>query len=470
MLPVVTLIGVLLAGFIVYILEEQHHSGHINLNQKADRLSKLLALSTAESVWNYDYRNVEDISNAFFGDKEISSITIIDSEQETISQLNKEQFRIQNNKTNSDELYITRTLPITKNGNVVGTLKLVLNDYHNDSSLHDFSERLVWLAMVIFAALSVLIWLISKNTLKPLTHILKGISELSAGHYHYSVQVKTSDEFGKVAAQFNAMSTKIQALQQEAVLTAMAGMEMQIATDIQLALQPQLKSLEQTRYEVAATMMPAEEVGGDYYDLLEDVDGRLWFGIGDVTGHGLLSGLVMMMTQVAANTLLRNISGLTPSNLLIYVNKILHSNIKKGLKANHHMTISFLSEINDGHFQFAGAHEAILIYRAKTGEVEKIDTKGMWLGIIPDISKQTAKGTGSFKMETNDICLLYTDGVIEIMNDKKEQYDIERLTNLMQELAPKKSMQEMTDVLYQSLMEFKEKQLDDITYLFFKKN
>lgn len=465
LIPVVTLIGVILASFTMYLLEEERQTNRINLNKKADRLNSLLSLSTAESVWNYDYSNVEEIARAFFGDQEISLIHIIDNEQQEIVRLARDE----QDKYLSDA-YIKRAKNITKNGNVVGIVKLVMNNSQNQAAIREFSKKLVWLALLIFSGLCLLIWLISRNTLKPLTDILKGISELSAGNYQYLVEVKASDELGKVASQFNTMSSKIQTLQQEAVLSAMVGVEMQIATDIQLALQPQLDSVSQNSYEIAALMMPADEVGGDYYDFLRDVDNRLWLGIGDVTGHGLLSGLVMMMTQVAANTLLQNVSSLTPTKLLVYINKILHANIKQGLKANHHMTISFLCEVNDGHFLFAGAHETILIYRAKTGEIEHIDTKGMWLGIIPDISKQTVKGAGTFNMEKGDVCLLYTDGVIEIMNEEREQYDTTRLSNFIKDLAPKKSMQEMTDALYQSLMEFKEKQLDDITYLFFKKN
>jgi len=462
LIPVVILIGLIFVVFAIYQLNEQRALNLIKINDKADRIVSLLSLSTAESVWNYDHAIVEDIAQAFFTDQDIIEILIHDSEAETLSHLTKNAYLEAKN--------IERTTAIIKNDNPVGQVKVVLTSYHHEVAHNNVRTKQILLMIFIFIVLTILISYISKLTLKPLTDILHGISHLSTGDYQYQVKINSTDELGEVADQFNNMSSKIIALQQEAVSAAVVGTEMQIATDIQMALQPQSESLVQDDYEIAALMMPAEEVGGDYYDCLRDVDDRLWFGIGDVTGHGLLSGLIMMMTQVAANTLLKNVSGLTPVELLIYINKILHSNIKKGLKANHHMTISFLSEVSDGHFQFAGAHETILIYRAKTGEVEHIDTKGMWLGIIPDISKQTSKGCGEFTMEKGDVCLLYTDGVIEIMNEKREQYDMHRLSCFIRILASKTSMQEMTDLLYQELMDFKSEQLDDITYLFFKKN
>jgi len=461
LIPVIILIGVIFILFTVYQLNSQRELDRVKLKEKADRLASLLSLSTAESVWNYDHENIKVIANAFFSDQDIVKIQILDSEDENLSLLTRDL----HNGSESVE----RTITIVKNNNIVGEVKIILTNYHNEAVLRDVRTKQILLMIFIFAVLTILISFISKFTLKPLSNILNGISQLSAGNYQHKVMLTSTDELGKVADQFNNMSSKIVALQQEAVLAAVVGIEMQIATDIQMALQPQPAALVQDNYEIAALMMPAEKIGGDYYDCLRDIDGRLWFGIGDVTGHGILSGLIMMMTQVAVNTLLKNIVSISPVNLLIYINKILHSNIKHGLKTNHHITISFLSEITDGEFEFAGAHEIILIYRSKTGEIEQVETKGMWLGIIPDISKQTSKGSGKFSMEKNDVCLLYTDGVIEIMNKEKEQYDMHRLSSFIKRLAPEKSMQELTDLLYQELMVFKSEQLDDITYLFFKK-
>ena len=118
------------------------------------------------------------------------------------------------------------------------------------------------------------------------------------------------------------------------------------------------------------------------------------------------------------------------------------------------MTISFLLETGNGHFKYAGAHETILIYRTKTNKIEEIITFGMWLGILPDISKQIKKGSGSFKLEKGDICLLYTDGVIETMNEHKEQYDLHRLSNLLQKYG-NESTEFIKEKIIQDLNDFK---------------
>ncbi len=256
--------------------------------------------------------------------------------------------------------------------------------------------------------------------------------------------------------------------QQEKEKLIASKREMEIAKNIQTSLLPNLDAFKGLHFEISANMTPAEDVGGDYYDLIIAPDNRLWFGIGDVTGHGLISGLIMMMAQVSINTLIRSTPGLSPEDVLIYANQVIQSNIRNGLKVDHHMTINFLVEEKEGFYRYAGAHEIILIYRKKTRTVDRIQTKGMWLGIIPDISKPTRKFAGSFSLDKGDILFLYTDGVIEICNEKREQFDIHRLEQLLLSSADH-TAEAIKQRLLSELNQYKYEQLDDITFLIMKK-
>ena len=261
------------------------------------------------------------------------------------------------------------------------------------------------------------------------------------------------------------MQKKVQQMREAVIAT---HREMEIAKNIQTALIPSLDKFSDWKFDMSANMTPAEDVGGDYYDVIRSVDNKLWFGIGDVTGHGLVSGLVMMMAQVSLNTLIRSNPGLTPEEALICANRIIRSNIREGLKVDHHMTISLFLEEREGRYKYAGAHEIILIYRANSNTIEQIPTRGMWLGIIPDISKQTKKYSGEFVLEKDDILFLYTDGVIEICNEKKEQFDIKRLEEFLIVNA-KHSANKIKENLLFELNQFMHQQLDDITFLIMKK-
>jgi serine phosphatase RsbU (regulator of sigma subunit) len=183
--------------------------------------------------------------------------------------------------------------------------------------------------------------------------------------------------------------------------------ELELARKIQTALLPAEPGI--LGYEVSAIMEPADEVGGDYYDVI-NAGGMNWVVIGDVSGHGLPSGLVMMMVQTAVNVCLKQNASVTPSDLLTSVNHTISSNIKQ-LGESKYMTITVFALYPNGILGYAGMHQDIFIYRAATKQVEVIKTNGMWLGIMDDVADMMIDE--ELKLDRGDTLLLYTDGVTE---------------------------------------------------------
>jgi serine phosphatase RsbU (regulator of sigma subunit) len=187
--------------------------------------------------------------------------------------------------------------------------------------------------------------------------------------------------------------------------------EMELAKRIQTALVPSAPTLEGC--DVAAMMRPAAQVGGDYYDVLS-VDGVEWVLIGDVSGHGVPAGLIMMMFQTAVRTALQENPRLEPSDLLTLVNRSLTGNIRR-LGENKYMTASALRRTDDGRFRFSGMHQDLLIFRAKSKRVEEIHTDGTWLGVDEEIGDLMT--VRDFDLASGDSLLLYTDGLTEAAKD-----------------------------------------------------
>ncbi len=187
--------------------------------------------------------------------------------------------------------------------------------------------------------------------------------------------------------------------------------EMELAKKIQTALVPQKPALKNC--EVAAVMLPADQVGGDYYDVVS-IDGNEWILIGDVSGHGVPAGLVMMMCQTAVHTVLALEPRIAPAKLLTAVNHVLTENIGR-LGEDKYMTINALCRQPDGHFVFSGMHQDIFIYRAHSRSIEEIRADGMCLGLSPTIEDLLV--TGSFVLAEGDVLLLYTDGITEATRD-----------------------------------------------------
>ncbi|MCP4345609.1 MAG: SpoIIE family protein phosphatase [Desulfobacterales bacterium] len=235
--------------------------------------------------------------------------------------------------------------------------------------------------------------------------------------------------------------------------------EMELAEKIQTALLP--KKLKISGYEIAASMHPSDKVGGDYYDLIT-VGNFDWIVIGDVSGHGVAAGLVMMMVQTAIHTILIQNPEVQPSQLLSVINKTIYENVIK-MDEHKHMTILVIACGKDGIFNFSGLHEDILLWRADTGKVEVIETCGMWIGLEPDISKLLQEN--EFRMETGDCIVLYTDGITEAWNGG-DLFGDDRLIKIV-ESSGGKSVSEIHAAVLDAIEDYEKP--DDVTLFVMKR-
>lgn len=246
-------------------------------------------------------------------------------------------------------------------------------------------------------------------------------------------------------------------LELQAARDALWG-EMEVAKHIQTALLPRVHRLPD--YEVAATMLPADEVGGDYYDIIQTPSDETWISIGDVSGHGVESGLIMMMTQTSIFTTVNRTPGYTPSQVLEEVNSVIKKNISR-LGTDRYMTISAI-RLDGQSMTFAGKHQDILVYRPKQKDAEYISTDGTWLGLVDDLSglltnHQTA-------LDVGDTVLLFTDGITEATNDAGEMFGEERLRQTFIKYADS-DIDNVIEGVISDVREYMAEQDDDLTLL-----
>jgi len=145
----------------------------------------------------------------------------------------------------------------------------------------------------------------------------------------------------------------------------------------------------------------------------------------------------MLMVQSAILALTRSAPNSTPRDVLCLANEVLYGNIRTRLEKDDHVTFTLLRYTTDGAIVFAGAHEDILIRRRSTGRVDCIRPPGTWLGARPDVRRVTVDSL--LRLEDGDVMVLYTDGITEARNARREQFDLDRLVALVEscgEAAP----------------------------------
>lgn len=211
---------------------------------------------------------------------------------------------------------------------------------------------------------------------------------------------------------------------------------------IQASILP--KSCQVPGLEIAATTVPAERVGGDYYDVIPTADG-CWLGIGDVSGHGLNAGLIMMMTQCAVAAIVRREPNISPAAAVKAVNEVLFENIRQRLGQDDYVTLTLL-RIDATQLHFAGAHQDLLLLRAGTGEVEQVVTQGIWVGLQSDLGDAIADST--IQINVGDVLVLYSDGITEARAPTThEQFGIRRLAEILANGAAKPAAEISSDIL-----------------------
>jgi sigma-B regulation protein RsbU (phosphoserine phosphatase) len=273
-----------------------------------------------------------------------------------------------------------------------------------------------------------------------------------------------------IAQEFQARGELMQAnrdldrsrLELKAARDALWG-EMEVAKRIQTALLPPDQRM--GPYEVAVFMQPADEVGGDYYDLLQTRACEHWLAIGDVSGHGVESGLVMMMTQTSLLSTVNDTPGLAPSEVFRAVNGVLRENISR-LGTGRYMTLN-LVKLHEDHLTLAGKHQDVLVFRAATGEVETVVNEGCWIGVVPDTKGVVADL--DVPLAKGDLALFFTDGITEATDANGEMFGQDRLAQIFQQVA-QEPLTAAREKLISTVARFQQKQDDDITFLLVRRS
>jgi len=319
-----------------------------------------------------------------------------------------------------------------------------------NQSLERILESAAITGVLTLLVLLIVIVMISKPISAGLQELAAAARRLKDKDYSIRIAKPADDEVGEVGIAFNRMAAEISdhtenleqrvrdrtselaAASQEIFLlnerlkqeNVRLGSEVDVARRMQMMVLPKRSELAAVLHlDIATFMEPAAEVGGDYYDVLQS-GGNVKVGIGDVTGHGLESGVLMLMVQSVARALEEQGES-DPALFLSVLNRVIYKNIVR-TQTDKYLTLAFVDFRADGEVILSGQHEEVLIVRID-GSVERIDTGdlGFPVGLEPDIADFVT--TRSLRLAKEEVLLLHTDGITEAENPSGELYGIERL-------------------------------------------
>lgn len=360
-------------------------------------------------------------------------------------------------------------------------------------------HTLVALSAVTLAVVMLGLAFVARRATSDLAILAERAAAVMKGDYATRVHVRSSDEIGSLAVAFDAMAAQVQSHTEHLELTVAArteelavanreisqlnqrlraenvrlgaeqerlGRELEIAATIQLSMLP--REPLHAEFEFAGRMVPATEVGGDFYDVLTvPGDPRLWITVGDVSSHGLGAGLVMMLTQAAFHSVFEIGNELGVDTVLRTVNRLIHTGSVVRLGGRHYLTAQLLMYRGDGVFDCAGSHLWPIAVRPDTGACRRLEMVGPWLGVVPELP---AVPVHRFQLAQGEVVCLYSDGIIEARSSDGAMFEVARLeTVLTRELGAGRPLSEVADAILREVAEFAQAQDDDRTVLLFRR-
>ena len=331
------------------------------------------------------------------------------------------------------------------------------------------SMRKLFLVLAIggYIIILIIILLISFRVAKPLKELAIAARKLGRGNFNVTIpQITGRDEISEFAGAFSNMLTELKDHIERQKDMKRIERELDLARNIQLSMLPGSEHDENSdddRHELAPFLLPAKEVGGDFYDFFKIDNDHLCVVIGDVSGKGVAAALFMMVARIILRT--------TTKNLKSIVDAFNRTNfaLAKRNKLNMFVTVwAGIIDLRTGHIDFASAGHNPPAVRHSDGSVEFIKSKA---GLVMAAMEETIYKPQTYDLKKGDTLFLYTDGVTEATNTNDVLFGDSRLLATLK-MGGERSTADTCTLVKKEIDNFVQDapQFDDITMLAIKFN
>lgn len=325
-----------------------------------------------------------------------------------------------------------------------------------------------WTAVIVAfsALLSLLVAIgLSLSITRPINMLVEDMRIVAEGDLSHKTISRSSDEVGYLATTFNELTHSLKVAHDAEIEQAKIKHELSVGREIQQILLPRAKP-QIPGYDLDAFYLAANELGGDYYDFIVVDKSHLGVVVADVAGKGISASMYMTIMRTILN--IAAVNNLSTQSCMVKTNRFLSDRIKRGM-----FVTAFYVILDCRHHILkcsSAGHNPMLIYRANSGSVEILNPSGIALGFDKGPLFQRTLKESDINLGPGDRFVLYTDGVVECMNEERQEYSDQKFRQFVAENATLNSTT-FVENLVKELRKHQGKapQHDDITIVTFKK-
>ena len=364
----------------------------------------------------------------------------------------------------------------------VNDAKEIIKELSNTITLSIKSFFFQHIQHIFITICVILLWLFwasfkdSKKFVTPIVELTNGVREIAKGDLDKRLDIKSGDEIEVLADSVNNMTGELKlymenlskiAAEKERIET-----ELSVAKNIQAGMLPSVdpKFSNKKEFDLAAVMMPAKEVGGDFYDFYMLDENHLVVSIADVSGKGVGAALFMVISK----TLLKDLTMITSSlysegkepdfsSIIDWANVQLYENNEEKM----FVTLFFgVLDLRTGEFVYVNAgHNPPLVRYQKDGEFKYIRNEKR--NPIIGVSKKIKYKEYRLTLSPGDMLFFYTDGITEAMNNQRELFNENRLKSTLDAISSDSSSKEILSNVLSAVKQHAgdAEQSDDMTML-----
>ena len=364
--------------------------------------------------------------------------------------------------------YTSVTPILDENGEAIAEIQYILDMQAVRDHLTSFLYNMLGISLgIICIALLLYMMFVRKIVIKPVGRLAKFTTEITeSGKFEKQhIDINTKDEIEELGCSFNIMLEKLEDyIENLTYVTAekeRIGAELNVATQIQLSMLPCIFPAfpDRDEIDIYASMTPAKEVGGDFYDFFMVDEKHLAVVVADVSGKGVPAALFM----VIGKTLIKDHTqpGRDLGEVFTEVNNILCESNDNGMFIT---AFEGVLDLETGEFRYVNAgHEPPFIYH-KDGSYEQYKTRpGFVLAGMENVKYKEQK----IQLNVGDRIFQYTDGVTEATDANNQLYGMERLQAVLNQKCLEETPKQILENVKADIDDFvgDVDQFDDITML-----